>query len=295
MKLLVIGVDGQLGGDFARLAGELGCQTVEPIGGRFDVADETAIAAALDAVEFDVIVNTSAYHGHRAYEDTSPERHLAVNAQGPYYLARYAERREKALLHFSTDYVFSGREPAVGEGFRESDRPAPTNLYGASKLAGETLVGIPNARVLICRVASLYGRRGCKAKGGQNFVETVIAKLSRGERMQVVDDIVMSPTSTASVVRKSIELLAAGKSGLFHLAGSGSCSWYELAVEIASCQGLPVELVARSSTENVVQEIQRGKNTALSNSRLIEEGLADLPPWRASLREYLAEREGDRR
>jgi len=294
MKLLVIGSDGQLGTEYVRRADSLGYQTVEPAE-KLDVADEASIARALDGLEFDVIVNTAAYHGYRAYADHSPQRHLAVNAHGPYYLGRYAERRGKTLLHFSTDYVFSGSSASRAGGFRETDRPEPANLYAASKLAGESLIAIATKRFYVCRVASLYGSRGCKAKKRSNFVDTVLARLSNGETMEVVDDIVMSPTSAISVVRKTAELITTGQFGLYHLAGSGSCSWYDLAVEIARHRGLPRDLLVPKPSRDVKHGVERGNNTALANANLIESGLADLPPWQTSLHEYLADgsEEGD--
>jgi dTDP-4-dehydrorhamnose reductase len=121
-------------------------------------------------------------------------------------------------------------------------------------------------------------------------VKLVIQRLSSGTPMRVVDDIRTSPTSTKSVVAKVAQVLRTQHYGLYHLAGSGSCTWYELAVEIARLKGLPAELIERSDTRHVAQEVIRGNNTALVNRRLVAAGVEDLPPWQQNLAEYLRER-----
>ena len=131
--------------------------------------------------EFDAIINTSAYHGNKAYEDESPQKHFDINSFGPFYLARYCAKRKIILVHFSTDYVFSGNKSQPDYLFNENDRAIPTTLYGASKLAGETLIQSIPGKNIILRIASVFGRKGCKAKGYDNFVEMIIRKYSTKE------------------------------------------------------------------------------------------------------------------
>ena len=290
MRLLVVGADGQLGHDFLRLAGALGYEAEGVTEPEVDVADRASVVAALERRAFDVVVNTAAYHGPVAYRDPRPERFYAVNVAGPYFLAEAAAARGAALVHFSTDYVFSGNTPPAAGAFTEADVPRPASLYAASKLAGEQVIPVALERHLVCRIASLYGIRGTKAKGYTNFVEGVAGRLGAGETMEVVGDIRMSPTSTTSVVRKVVELLRGDCWGLHHLAGSGSCSWYEFAAAIADELGLPRRLLTESSSGDVAQDTARGRNTALRNTRLQAAPPGDLAPWRENLRAYLDER-----
>src|SRR5581483_3499946 len=117
---------------------------------------------------------------------------------------------------------------APGRPYTEDDRPGPVNVYGASKVAGEDLICAYCERHYIVRVASLFGRVGCRAKGHSNFVKMVLDKVQRGEPLMVVEDQIMSPTWTRSVAARTLDLLEAGAGfGLYHMAGSGACSWYE--------------------------------------------------------------------
>lgn len=290
MRLLVLGANGQLGSDFNYYADQLGYETVGLTHEDVEVTNRDRLFATLSRASFDVIINTTAYQGPKAYRDSSPTAFYEVNAYAPYYLAEFAAEYDKILVHFSTDFVFSGCTPAAAHAFSEQDLPNPANLYAASKLAGEALIPLATGSYFVFRLASLYGATGSRAKEHSNFVKTVVKNLSNNEPVRVVDDVRSSPTSTKSVVFKAAEVMNTEKYGLYHLAGSGSCTWYEFAVEIAVQMGLPVDLVEPSSTHEVTQEVKRGNNTSLRNQRLIDEGFEDLAPWQENLREYLRER-----
>jgi dTDP-4-dehydrorhamnose reductase len=290
MKLLVIGANGQLGSDFMFYADALDYQAIGLTHADVDVTVRDEVFRVLRRLDFDVIINTAAYQGPRAYQDKDPTKFYQLNVFAPYYLAQFVGEHGKELVHFSTDFVFSGCASPPDGGFTEEHLPKPTHLYAASKLAGEAVIPQATHAYFVFRVASLYGASGCRAKNGSNFVKLVVERLSSGTPMRVVDDIRMSPTSTQSVVAKVVEVIRNKKYGLYHLAGSGSCSWHELAIEVARLKGLPVDLIERSSTQAVKQELERGGNTSLANRRLVAEGMEDLPNWQENLSHYLRER-----
>ena len=191
------------------------------------------------------------------------------------------------LVHFSTDYVFSGQICTDDYSFTELDLPKPNILYGSSKLAGETIIPTITKNYFTFRIASLYGHRGCKSKNRSNFPELVLQTLQSNEEITVVDDIFMSPTSTKSIVDRTVDLLDSGKCGLYHLSGSGRCSWYEFALRIADYEGYKQEQVIRSPTKSIQQATDRGQNTSLENRSLVERGFRNLSPWEDNLYEYL--------
>jgi len=289
MKFLIVGANGQLGSEYLRQCKELRYKSIGLTHQNIEISDINKTYDVLDKYDFDVIINTAAYHAKKAYADTNPNKFYEVNVFGPYYLAKYAAERNKILIHFSTDYVFSGNEVDNNYSFVEEDLPLPANLYAASKLAGENIIRTICEKHLIFRVASIYGVNGCRAKDEGNFPLMVINKLSKNENMTIVDDIIMSPTSTKSIVLKSIEILNSNSFGLFHLAGSGKATWFEFALKIAEYYNLPKELLLKSNTTNYKQEIRRGKNTSLKNNNLIKEGFSDLPSWQESLFEFINE------
>lgn len=284
MSVLVIGADGQLGSEFIEHAREANHDITGLTHDDIEIADAEKLETVLDEHSFDTIINTAAYHGYNAYKDLKPKRYYEVNAFGPFFLGQYAKKNDKTLVHYSTDYVFGGS--SSDESFSEDDTPTPINMYGASKLAGENLLAISGCRYYAIRVASVYGAKGCKAKDHSNFVEMILAKLSRGEAAEVVDDIYMSPTSTRAIVVNTYELLKKGRRGLYHMAGSGRCSWYEFALEVARLSRGSTESIRRISSHNMPQSIKRANNTALVNAKLGELGIS-LKPWQEYIAEYI--------
>ena len=72
-------------------------------------------------------------------------------------LAIACQKAGATLVHFSTDYVFGGY--AKNTPYDETDRPAPLNVYGASKVLGEYLIPDYTDRYFVLRVCGLYGTR----------------------------------------------------------------------------------------------------------------------------------------
>ena len=95
------------------------------------------------------------------------ERDLAyrINAIGARNVAVASQLVEAKLVYISTDYVFQGDRP---EGYDEFHNPAPINIYGASKYAGEQFVKELHNKYFIVRTSWLYG------KYGNNFVKTMM-------------------------------------------------------------------------------------------------------------------------
>src|SRR5947207_2218800 len=151
MRVAVVGALGQLG---AAVVHELGgAHEVMPFDrAALDVTSDSAVAAAIDAVAPDAIVNCAAYNDVDGAED-HPVDALNVNAFAVRALARAAVACECALVHYSTDFVFDGR---ATEPYTETDEPNPRGAYAASKLMGEWFAAdAPHAYVL--RVESLFG------------------------------------------------------------------------------------------------------------------------------------------
>jgi dTDP-4-dehydrorhamnose reductase len=149
-------------------------------------------------------------------------------------------------------------------------------------------VRIANPHAYVLRVASVFGTAGSSGKGG-NFVETMLAKARRGERIEVVDDIVMTPTYAADAAALTVALAArSAPAGLYHLTNSGPCSWCDFADGIFEAAGLATRAVAVAS-EHVPSRARRPAYSALASEKLGELGLAPRP-WQAALREYLVAR-----
>jgi dTDP-4-dehydrorhamnose reductase len=279
MRTVLIGAAGQLGTDLARMLAKehLIALTHRDV----EVCDHRATRDLLAGLRPRVVINTSAYLRVDDCED-QVARAFEVNAFAVRNLAEACASVDAMLVHLSTDYVFGGewREP-----YHERDRPAPVNVYGVSKLAGEQLVQASGARHLIVRSSGLYGTAGASGKGG-NFVETMVRLARDGKPIRVVDDQILTPTFTEDLARKIVQLIKKDAVGLFHVTNHGACSWYEFARAIFELAGLRPDLTP-TTTEAFGSRARRPAYSVLENGRLGELGLDDLPLWSESLAAYL--------
>jgi dTDP-4-dehydrorhamnose reductase len=286
VRVALIGAGGQLGTDIAAAVRKAGMDLLPLWSADCDVTDRTSLERAFAGLEpGDIVVNTAAFHRTDDCEDR-PDLAFAVNSAGAHNVATAARARGAAVAFFSSDFVFDGAQAA--RPYVESDAVKPINIYGVSKAAGETLVGLANPQAYVVRVASVFGVAGSRGKGG-NFVETMLAKAKQGERIEVVDDIVMSPTFAADAAELTVRLIADGAPyGVYHLTNSGACSWHEFADAILTAAGSGARAAAVASAR-VPTRAARPAYSALASQRLSALGLT-VRPWRDGLFDYLRAR-----
>jgi dTDP-4-dehydrorhamnose reductase len=284
MKVLLIGANGQLGTDMHRVFKSAGDTVFPFVHAQLDVCSEARVAEVLAETKPDIVLNTAAYHRVEECEKKS-ELAFQVNGTAAMNMAIVCQKMGAALVHFSTDYVFGGY--AKYAPFEETDRPAPLNVYGASKVLGEYLIPDYTDRYFILRVSGLYGVAGSSGKGG-NFVETMLKKGLAGDDIRVVEDQVLTPTYTADLAEAVRKLVMTGKFGLYHLTSEGQCSWYEFTRHIFDCAGIQAKLSPVKSSE-FASKVKRPSYSVLSNAKVRALGVS-MPSWRDAVPRYLKQR-----
>lgn len=287
LNVLLLGANGQLGQDIQqahRTAGEpFALTTLDR--GKLDVTSED-FEERLTELSFDALVNCTGYHQTDEAEDNATLA-FAVNAHAVQRMAQACARQNARLLHVSTDYVFGGDTERCMP-LTEADDPAPVNVYGASKAMGETLAFLASERVVILRVASLFGVAGSRGKGG-NFVETMLRVGRETGSLRVVSDQVMSPTATADVAEVLIELLREpGIFGTFHVVNSGIASWYDFACEIIRQSGIEAEVSPCASADWQTRAL-RPRFSALDFAKMAA-WRGPTRTWQEALGDYLYRR-----
>ena len=287
MRVLLIGGAGQLGVDLK--AALVGHEVEAPGHEALDVTRADAVDALVARLAPDAVVNTSAFHDVPKCE-ADPAAAFAVNATGPFNLARACAKAGAALVHVSTDYVFDGTR---GEPYREEDPARPLMVYGASKLAGEHLALAACARTYVVRTTGLFGRNPCRAKpGGRNFVENILAWSKERDELKVVDDQRCCPTYTPDLARQIVRLLEGDAApGVYHAVTPPGCSWHAFAKLILGLAGVTVKLTAVTS-DAFPAPFRRPADSRLANARLEAAGLSVMRPLAEALGEYLGERAG---
>jgi dTDP-4-dehydrorhamnose reductase len=282
VKLLVIGATGPLGGDL--LHNNTAHEIHSPGRREFDLARPEEMAAATRRYRPEVIVNCAAFHNVPLCEE-EPERAFLINCVAVRNLAALASEIGAWFVTFSSDYVFGGNNKRTP--YLEDDRPAPLQIYGITRLAGEqaALATAPQ-RAVVIRTCGLYGRSGARSKGG-NFVDGRVADARAGKRIEMASEQIVAPTSTDDLSRAVLSLIGHPRlaPGIYHLVNGGECSWYDLTraiVEILSLNAevVPVDRIGRSG------DMRRPLYSVLANTRAQALGIA-LRPWREALADYL--------
>jgi dTDP-4-dehydrorhamnose reductase len=283
MKTTVIGADGQLGTDISAAIDKAGYPlsrlTIEDI----DVSRMDSVSNVLKEIKPQLVINTAAFHHVEKCED-DPVRAFEVNALGPRNLAAVCNDLGAILMQISTDYVFDGKKQAP---YVETDKPMPLNVYANTKLSGEHFVEAIAGKYYILRVSGIYGKAPCIGKGGMNFVELMI-KLSRErEEVRVVDNEILTPTSTVEISNQIVKMIESDtKYGLYHVTAEGSCSWYEFAGEIFEITKPKIKFNRAAPGEFAVK-VNRPEYSVLENKCLKDQGINIMRHWKEGLRTYL--------
>jgi dTDP-4-dehydrorhamnose reductase len=283
MKIAVIGADGQLGTDVVKAFTANGDEVVGLTHADIELSDPSSVSTRLNADRPHVIVNTAAMH-HVDKCEADPVKAFAVNGLGSKNLALVAKDLGAVLMHVSTDYVFDGEKTTP---YVETDAPRPLNAYGNSKLSGEYFVRVTAAKHFVLRTSAIYGKSPCRAKGGLNFIELMLKLARERGEVRVVDDEVVSPTSTRDIARQTVTLSRSDKYGLYHATAESSCSWYAFAKEIFDTTGTKVNLIKAGPNEFPIK-VPRPKYSVLENAGLKKHGLNVFRTWQEGLREYFS-------
>ena len=239
--ILVTGANGQLGQQFAKLWGPetaLFCDI-----DTLDITQPGQVLEYCKTNQIKTIINCAAYTAVDKAE-SEPEKAFHVNKTGPQVLADTSKKLDIFLIHFSTDYVFSGNYHSP---YTEEDSPDPQSVYGQSKLEGEKAILDSQCNSAIFRISWLYSAHG------QNFVKTMIRLAQERNSLSVVNDQIGSPTYTGTVVEcvdRNFENIVSLKGfNLFHLSDEGSISWYDFAKQIFEETHQSIELKPISTLE----------------------------------------------
>ncbi|MFQ5862618.1 MAG: dTDP-4-dehydrorhamnose reductase [Candidatus Brocadiales bacterium] len=282
MRVAIIGANGQLGNDLLKAFQE---ETVPLTHDDIEITNPGRVDLVLGTIRPDVVINTAAFH---RVEDCETEyaKAFEVNAIGAMNVARVSEKLGAALIHISTDYVFDGKKH---EPYLEDDLPNPLNTYGLTKLAGEYYVRNLCSRHYVVRTSSLFGLAECRAKGG-NFIDTMLRLAKEQPELRVVDDQFFAPTYTWDLTQKIKELATRERYGIYHMANSGQCSWYEFATRIFELEGLHSVNIKKVSQEEFRSKVMRPSYSVLGSKELNALGLGPLRPWQDALEDYMAQR-----
>jgi dTDP-4-dehydrorhamnose reductase len=286
MKIVLIGKNGQLGWEFQRTLPGLG-EVIALGRADLDVSDHASIQKTLIELRPNLIINASAYTEVDLAE-TRVELATSINAIAPGVMAEAAREIQAVFIHYSTDYVFDGRNNTP---YTENAPANPLSVYGKSKLMGEENIKRSGDAYLILRTSWVYSLRG------NSFVNKVLGWARKNRSMKIVSDQVSSPTWARLLAETTTQAIAAcqenlldeirERRGIYHLTASGYTSRYEWAKRILANDP--------NRTEQLVETIEpvpsgefptpatRPLFSALDCGKFVTEFGLRLPGWEESL------------
>jgi dTDP-4-dehydrorhamnose reductase len=226
-KIIVIGEAGQLARALRALQWPAGCALSfhgrNSLNGDFSPNLFRDLARSEGA---NLVLNAAGYTSVDRAE-SEPQAAQALNASLPQALATACGDLDIPLVHVSTDYVFDGQKRSP---YLETDEPKPLNIYGSTKLAGDTGVRASAlARWAILRTSWVV------SEAADTFPVKLLRRAQAGEALRVVDDQWGCPTAVSDLARAmqriGLQLLDGdpAASGLFNLSGASEMSWHGFA------------------------------------------------------------------
>ncbi len=281
LKILLTGANGQLGQalmhlpDFSEKVIWIPTDYLE-----LDITDRQAVDSFIAQFSPDFIINCAAFTAVDLAEKEY-EKALMINANGPENLAIAAKSARIPLIHFSTDYVFSGQS---WKPYLETDEPNPQSAYGKTKLAGEQALFKTGGKVIIVRTSWLY------SEYGKNFFLTMLRLGKEKDSIGVVSDQIGSPTYAGDLATGLMKIVEfnyqhpgwINQPEIFHFCNTGTASWYDLSTAIMEISGLPCQ-VHPLSTEQYPLPAPRPAYSILDTKKFRKIFWPEIPYWRTSV------------
>lgn len=292
-KILLIGQNGQVSTyiqrSFDAVKAGRRCDLIVAARELLDLCKIDQIQTVLNDIAPDVIINPAAY---TAVDLAEQETELAnqINRDAVAEIAAYCARTKTPLIHFSTDYVFSGD---ASQAYLETDTPAPSGVYGQSKLEGELAILASGAPALILRTAWVYSNQG------KNFYKTMLHLADSGKTaLSVVQDQIGAPTFAGSIaegVKKLVDViidqngLSESQIGIYHFTCQGQTSWSGFAQRIFSENGLNGVSVTGIPSSEYPTPAKRPNFSVLDGTKLQQVFNVCLPNWQDALGQCVLE------
>ena len=234
-KYVILGANGQLGKALRAMFPDAKSLPREEL----DIADEAQVNM-FDWSKYDVILNAAALVNADGSE--TPElraKTWLANAYGPRKLAKIAIEQNKTLVHYSSDYVWDGRE----KNHKDDEVVAPLLVYGESKAAGDLAVSLV-PKHYIMRVSWVVG-------DGHNMPKTMKNLADMRINPKVVNDQFGRLTFASEIARATKYFLDNKVAyGLYNVTNEGPVkSWYEIAADVFEYAGYDRGRVQPISTE----------------------------------------------
>jgi dTDP-4-dehydrorhamnose reductase len=236
----------------------------------------------------DLVINTVAYNDVDKCEAEADSFALAktINTRAVGVLADLCLELKAILVHYSSDYVFSGQ--GTEPGFSEDSVPAPINKYGQTKLGGERELqkrGEAGLRYYLIRTSKLFGPKGRSSLSKPSFFDIILKLAQNKKEIEVVNEELSCFTYTPDLAAMTFEIIEEKYPfGIYHIINPGPVTWYGAAIKLLALAGVDTKILPVRA-EHLSRPAKRPRYSVLINTKL-----KSLRPWTAALKEYMQDK-----
>lgn len=225
-----------------------------------DITNKEEVEKIFTKYKPDIVINTAAMTNVDACE-TKRDECWALNVTAVQniidaiaLIASFNEGKETSphLIHLSTDFIFDGEK---GSEYLETDVPNPQSYYAQSKFESEKIVQKSKIKWAIARTIIIYGIVDNMSR--TNIVLWAKDALTKGQKINVVDDQFRSPTLAEDLADGCILIADKGATGIYHLSGQETMSILELVYKVADYFKLDRSLITPSKSDTLNQAAKR--------------------------------------
>jgi len=295
-KVLITGCGGMLGKSMYRVfvekyadvkATDIDCN--ESWLGYLDVRDFAACVQVFEQFQPHIVLHLAA-HTDLEYCETHHEDSWCTNALGTENIALLSEKYQCTMVYISTAGIFGGEQ----EFFTDFDAPNPLSHYAKGKYYGERFVLERVSKCFVFRPGWMMGGGPSKDK---KFINKIYKQIVAGKtRLHVVDDKLGTPTYTLDFASAISRVIETGYYGLYNQVCEGSCSRYDVAIELVKLLGLENKITVEKVESDYFENeyfAPRPYSEKLVNLKLNMRGINYMRDWKICLAEYAQEYSDD--
>ena len=247
-----------------------------------DVRDYEEMKKSIEAFRPDVLINLAALTDLE-YCERESENAWLTNTLGAENCGLIARSLDIPYVYISTAGIFGGEK----EVYTDFDQPNPLGYYAKSKYEGELWVRRSIDRHFVIRAGWMMGGGPKKDK---KFINKLFKQIKAGKKtLHVVDDKLGTPTYTVDFARGIQRLLESELYGLYNQVCGGSCSRYDVAVELIRLLSLEGQVKVEKVSSDFFKEeyfAPRPASEKLVTTKLDARKLNVMRDWKVCLAEY---------
>ncbi len=228
-----------------------------------DITVKEDVKKIIEFYEPEIVINCAAYTNVDKCE-TEREFSWKINVDGVKNLIIAARRSDSKIIHFSTDYIFDGKNGP----YSEVSVPNPISFYGREKLASENAIVTSDIKYTVIRTLVLYGI-GNNVK--PNFALWMLEELRNNRPVNIVTDQISNVTMIDDLAFGTLKIVEKGCTGIYNIAGSDILSRFDFAMKMCEVFKLNKELVIPITTASLNQPAPRPLKSGLITLKMESE------------------------